>query len=104
MSLVAPEISIPSATKAQSRQSGFRNLRAAFGSRRKDSKFVAVEYLAPSGSGEPEVDTSGLDCRDVLEDPSISAFRPVVKRVWPLEKGMEAFRDRKEVSVIRLVN
>ena len=95
---------MPSTAKAQSRQSGFMSLRTAFGTRRKNSKFVVFEYLAPAGSGEPEVDTSGLDCRDVLEDPNIGAFRPVVRRVWPLEKGTEAFRDRKEVSVIRLVN
>lgn len=90
--------------RSQSRHSGLKGLRAAFSSRRKESKSVAFEYLASAGSGEPEVDTSGIDCRDALEEPCVSAFSPVVTNVWPLEKGMEAFRGQVGVSVIRLVN
>ena len=84
--------------------SGIKSLRAAFSSRRKDSKFVSFEYLPPTGCGEPEVDSSGVDCRDILEGPIMSAFRPVVEAVLPLEKGMEAFRGQHGVTVVRLVN
>jgi len=103
-SLVPPEASIASIAQSQARPSGFKNLRAAFSSRRKESKYISFEYLAPAGSGEPEVDGSGLDCRDVLEELSVTAFKPVVKNIWPLEKGMEAFRGRVGTSVVRLVN
>lgn len=106
MSLVSTDASVASSTQvsSNSRPSGFKNLRAAFASRRKESKYIAFECVAPAGSGEPEVDASGLDYRDVLEEPCISTFKPVVKNVWPLEKGMEAFRGRLGVSVVRLVN
>lgn len=95
---------MPSNTRSNNRHSGIKNLRSAFSSRRKDSKYISFEHLTAAGSGEAEVDTSGVDCRDALEEQSIGAFRPVVKNVWPLEKGMEAFRGRVGVSVIRLVN
>lgn len=104
VSIVPPEASMSANGQVHSRPSGIRNLRAAFSSRRKESKYIAFEYLSPTGSGEPGVDASGVDCRDALEEPCISTFRPVVKNIWPLEKGMEAFRGRMGVSVIRLVN
>ncbi|ORX36688.1 hypothetical protein BD324DRAFT_626824 [Kockovaella imperatae] len=88
------------------RTSGFKALRMAFANKRKDSKFISFEYLAPAGTGEPEVDASGMDCRDVLEDTAMVGFRPVVRDVFPLERGPEAFKPVKgpHVSVVRLVN
>ena len=104
ISLTPPDSSMSSSTSTQPRASGFKNIRSAFGSRRKDSKHISFQYLPPAGSGEPDVDTSGLDCRDVLEEECISSFMPVVKHIWPLEKGMEAFRGKIGTSVIRLAN
>ena len=103
MSLARPSTTPNKLTK---RPSGLRSLRAAFKSRRKDSKLVRIEYLAPAGSGEPEVDAGGMDCRDILDEPCMSSFRPVVRGVLPLERGMEAFTGKMGGGdeVIRLIN
>ena len=97
---------MPSNQPLHTRSSGLKALRAAFGSKRKDSKTIAFEYLPPGGTGEAEVDSSGLDCRDVLEEAAMITFRPVVRDVLPLESGVAAFKPRKvpEVTVVRLVN
>ncbi|KAK8864394.1 hypothetical protein IAR55_001642 [Kwoniella newhampshirensis] len=102
-----------------SRPSGMKTLRAAFGSRRKESKFISFEYLPPVASGEPEVDSSGMDYRDVMEEPCMAIFRPVVDVVIPFEKGAEAFgrggghgegdyqnieRAEGKVKVVRVIN
>ncbi|OCF42889.1 hypothetical protein I317_03240 [Kwoniella heveanensis CBS 569] len=78
VSTVKPETAFPSAPPhLTSRPSGLKTLRAAFtSSKRKESKFIAFEYLPPSGTGEPEVDTSGMDCRDVMEEPCMAIFKP----------------------------
>lgn len=104
MTTVPPSETLPPNVQVSTRSSGLKNLRAAFGSKRKESKFITVEYLPPAGSGEPEVDASGVDCRDVLEETGVGALRPVVRRVWPFEKGMEAFRPGVGGSVVRLIN
>lgn len=83
---------MPLRVRAASKPSGLKTLRAAFQSKRKDSKYIAFQYLPPAGSGEPELDASGLDLRDLLEEPCMSTFRPIVGDVWNFERGMEAFR------------
>jgi hypothetical protein len=93
---------MPPTIKAASKPSGLQTLRAVFTSRRKGSKFISFHHLVPAGSGEPEVDSSGMDCRDVLEEACMAVFRPVVRTAWPFEKGMEAFRSTGE-AVIRLI-
>ncbi|WWD17310.1 hypothetical protein CI109_101750 [Kwoniella shandongensis] len=100
-----------------SRPSGLKTLRAAFGSKRKESKFISFEYLPPVASGEPEVDSSGMDYRDVMEEPCMAIFRPMVDSVVPFEKGAEAFKRagkgsyetgegsvEGKISVVRLIN
>ncbi|WVW83910.1 hypothetical protein I302_105932 [Kwoniella bestiolae CBS 10118] len=117
----------PTTPTLTSRPSGLKSLKAAFGSsnsRRKDSKFVSVEYLPPTGSGEPEVDSSGMDYRDIMEEPCVAIFRPVlheyinrknsmmpggegerVKTVVNFEKGQEVFRrDWEGVRAVRVIN
>lgn len=103
MSLQAPDSSLPLDIRAAAKPSGLKTLRAAFSSRRKTSKFIAFQHLPPAGSGEPEVDSSGMDCRDVLEDPGMAKFRPVVRETVPFERGAEAFREPEE-TVVRLIN
>ncbi|OCF74644.1 hypothetical protein I204_05024 [Kwoniella mangroviensis CBS 8886] len=121
--------SSPTTPTLTSRPSGLKSLKAAFGgsnSRRKDSKFISVEYLPPTGSGEPEVDSSGMDYRDIMEEPCMAIFRPVipeyicrkhtsmvlggegdgkVKTVVNFEKGHEIFRrDWEGVRVVKVIN
>ena len=98
--------SMPSNQPLHPRSGGFKALRAAFGSKKKDARNVSFEYLSPGGTGEPEVDSSGMDCRDVLEEAAMVSFRPVVKDVFPLELGAEAFKPVKgpHVSIVRLAN
>ena len=86
---VRPTATTPN--KLVKRPSALNSLRSAFKSKRKDTKFVNVEFLPAAGSGEPEVDAGGMDCRDVLDEPCMSTFRPVVRGVLPFERGMEAF-------------
>lgn len=94
------------AKNATVKASGFKSLRMAFSNKRKDSKFINFVYLPPAGSGEPEVDTSGVDIRDTLEEATMDAFRPMVGQVLPFERGAEAFRWTKGQipAVVRLIN
>ncbi|OXG41780.1 hypothetical protein C359_03196 [Cryptococcus neoformans Bt120] len=94
-----------------SRPSGIKTLRTVFGSKRKDSKFISFEYVSPIGSGEPEIDASGMDCRDVMEEPCMATFRPVLEgesAVVPFERGAEVFKrqgwDECGVRVVRIIN
>lgn len=94
-----------------SRPSGIKTLRTVFGSKRKDSKFIAFEYVSPIGSGEPEIDASGMDCRDVMEEPCMASFRPVLEgenAVVPFERGADVFKrqgwDECGVRVVRIIN
>jgi hypothetical protein len=105
---------MPSSIQVQAKaNSGFKSLRAAFGSKRKDSKHISFEYLAPAGSGEPEVDASGMDVRDVLEEMSMGDYVPVLRgrgreKVVPFERGADVFRELPGMEgiggVVRLVN
>jgi hypothetical protein len=105
---------MPASIQVQAKPtSGFRSLRAAFASKRKDSKNISFEYVPPAGSGEPEVDGSGMDCRDVLEEIVLADLCPVMRgkgkeRVVPFERGMEVFREIPGIGevggVVRLVN
>ncbi|WVQ99409.1 hypothetical protein IAU59_006542 [Kwoniella sp. CBS 9459] len=132
VSIVKPETAFPSAPpQLSSRPSGIKTLRAAFTSKRKESKFIVFEYLAPSGTGEPEVDSSGMDCRDVMEEPCMAIFKPhlpenallsdqggmyggpqqhqqqqqEVKSVVHFERGAEVFkRNWRGYRVVRVIN
>ncbi|WRT66364.1 uncharacterized protein IL334_003319 [Kwoniella shivajii] len=119
---VKPDTNFSSQPQLISRPSGIKTLRAAFGSRRKESKFVQFEYLHPTGTGEPEVDTTGMDYRDVMEEPCMAIFKPhlpefisptkyssgsmeSLKGIVNFEKGYEVFkRDWEGVRVIRVIN
>lgn len=79
-----------------------KTLKAAFGSRKKDDKRIDFEYIPPTGSGEPAVDSSGVDCRDVLEESCMASFVPVVRTVVPFEKGAEVFKVNG--GVVRVIN
>ena len=58
--------------------------------------------MPPAGTGEPEVDASGEDCRDVLEQASVKSFRPVVGDIVPFERGAGVFTPYG--GVVRMVN
>jgi hypothetical protein len=103
VTLVDPSSINTSASPTHSRSSGFKTFKAAFGSRKKDEKRINFEYVPPTGSGEPAVDSSGVDCRDVLEESCMSTFVPVTPTVVPLEKGVEVFR-LKSGGVVRIIN
>lgn len=45
-----------------------------------------------------------MDIRDVLEEPTIVGFRPVVGRTVPLERGMDAFQGATEGVVVRIIH
>lgn len=49
------------------------------------------------------MDSSGVDCRDVLEEACMSTFVPVAATVVPLEKGVEVFKLKKG-GVVRIIN
>ncbi|GMK58320.1 hypothetical protein CspeluHIS016_0503520 [Cutaneotrichosporon spelunceum] len=72
-------------------------------------KNVSVSYIQPAGAGEPAVDASGLDYRDVLEEPVLGVLRPSVEEVVPFELGASVFTsrrnmDRLRVAVVQIVN
>ncbi|WWC61871.1 uncharacterized protein I303_104456 [Kwoniella dejecticola CBS 10117] len=124
----------PHESSKHSRPSGLKSLKAAFGSSRskqKDYKNINVEYLPAVGTGEPEVDSSGMDYRDIMEEPCMAIFRPHLpdsasikhnsslysgtdlnhndknqaKTIVHFEKGHEIFkRDWEGVRVIRVIN
>ena len=104
VTLVDPSTISTTVLPTHSRSSGFKTLRAAFGSKKKETKTINFEYLSPTGSGEPAVDSSGVDCRDVLEEACMSTFRPVVSCIRPLEKGGEVFKSLSGGGVVRIVN
>ncbi|KJE06032.1 hypothetical protein I311_00168 [Cryptococcus gattii NT-10] len=94
-----------------SRPSGIKTLKTVFGSKRKDSKFIVFEYVSPIGSGEPEIDASGMDYRDVMEEPCMAFFKPVLQgehAVVPFERGAQVFKrqgwDECGVRVVRIIN
>lgn len=102
-----PDLDLPAHMHAAVKPLGLRSLRAAFATRRKNSKFVQLNHVPPAGSGEAEVDASGLDIRDVLEEPCMASFRPPMPagEVWAFERGIEVFRgDGPGTAVIRIIN
>lgn len=105
ITLVPPEQAASTKPENIAKPSGLKSFRLAFKSNKKQTtKSISFEYLPPAGSGEPEVDASGLDIRDVLEEPTIVTFKPVVTRTVPLEKGMEAFQGLQEGVVVRIIH
>lgn len=68
------------------------------------------EDIKPAGDGEAEVDHSGQDTRDVLEQQAVTMYRPVVGEVVPLEKAPELFvykpgtEERLRANVVRIIN
>lgn len=109
VTLVPPEQSASASAKPENiaKPSGLKAFKAAFtssSSKRQASKTITFDYLPPAGSGEPEVDASGMDIRDVLEEPTIVTFKPVVSRTVPLEKGNEAFRGVPDGVVVRIIH
>jgi hypothetical protein len=100
---MADPSSITTTSPTHGRTSGFKTLRAVFRSKKKDVKMIQFEYLPLAGSGEPTVDSSGLDYRDVLEESCMSTFRPVVGEIVPLERGADVFKQRQG-GVVRLIN
>lgn len=106
ITLVPPEQAASAKPENIAKPSAMRSFRAAFSSsaKRQSSKTISFEYLPPAGSGEAEVDASGLDIRDVLEEPTIVTFKPVVTRTVPLEKGNEAFRGVPDGVVVRIIH
>lgn len=115
ISLVPPD---PAGTKPEDsppkRSKSLKNLRASFvgGRKHQNGRDVVFEYIHAAGAGEPEVDASGLDCRDVLEEPLMGMLRPVVDgQVVPFERGVKVFETMSRleglaggVRVVRLVN
>lgn len=72
-------------------------------------KHMTSIYVQPAGAGDAEVDTSGLDYRDVLEEPVLGVLHPAVGEVVPFEQGASVFsskrnNDRLMVTVVRIVN
>ncbi|WVR07044.1 hypothetical protein IAU60_004083 [Kwoniella sp. DSM 27419] len=102
VSTVRPESAFTSAPPGlSSRPSGLKTLRAAFGGKRKESKFIAFEYRAPAGSGEAEVDTAGMDYRDVMEEPCMAIFRPALPESIPTtHRGMDISQEAEVASVV----
>lgn len=75
----------------------------------KRAKILSALYVQPAGAGDPEVDTSGLDYRDVLEEPVLGVLHPAVAEVVPFERGASVFAsrrnmDRLRVAVVKIVN
>jgi hypothetical protein len=107
VSLVQPESALPASIAVQQRTSGFKTLKMAFKSKKKDAKHVNFEYIPPTGSGEPAVDSSGVDYRDVMEEECMNHFRPVLDHpAIFFEKARDAFvgGGREGSKVVRIVN
>lgn len=68
------------------------------------------EEIRPAGDGEAGVDLSGQDTRDVLEQQTVTMYRPVVGEIVPLEKAPELFvykpgtEERLRANVVRIIN
>jgi NADPH:quinone reductase-like Zn-dependent oxidoreductase len=72
-------------------------------------KSVSASFVQPAGAGDAPVDASGLDYRDVLEEPVLGVLHPAVAEVVPFEAGASVFAsrrnaDRLRVAVVRIVN
>lgn len=72
-------------------------------------KSLIASYVQPAGAGDAPVDASGLDYRDVLEEPVLGVLHPAVEEVVPFEQGASVFAsrrnlDRLRVAVVRIVN
>jgi hypothetical protein len=106
ITMVPPDETAHTKPENIAKPSGLKAFKAAFQSKKQANKqkSVGFEYLPPAGSGEAEVDSSGMDIRDVLEEPSIVDFRPVVSKTVPLEKGAEAFTGVPEGVVVRIIH
>ncbi|KLT40545.1 hypothetical protein CC85DRAFT_293189 [Cutaneotrichosporon oleaginosum] len=83
------------------------SLKSKLGLARK--KNLSTAYVQPAGAGDAPVDASGLDYRDVLEEPVLGVLHPVVNEVVPFEQGASVFAsrrnmDRLRVAVVRIVN
>jgi hypothetical protein len=72
---------------------------------------VHYAHVPVAGTGEAEVDTAGMDVRDVLEEPCMGSFRPSMplEGAWAFERGVEAFRVQvgdgaARTSVVRIIN
>ncbi|KAL1409095.1 hypothetical protein Q8F55_005919 [Vanrija albida] len=110
ISLASAEPSSAAAAAPPRAASGLANIKAAFSKAKKGQKNIKYTYVPPAGTGEPEVDASGLDTRDVLEEPVMAVLHPVVRHTVPLERGAEVFRwssdgvDRLGVSAVRIIN
>lgn len=68
------------------------------------------EEIRPAGDGEAEVDLSGQDTRDVLEQQTVSMYRPAVGAIVPFEKGPDLFvykpgtEEKLRANVVRIIN
>jgi hypothetical protein len=91
-------------------KSSLHALRRAF--IKKDKKAISYVHLAPGGA---EIDVSGQDTRDILEEPVMGRYQPKVGMVIPFERAPDAFSElaatvagrSKEESgsiVVRLMN
>ncbi|BEJ16802.1 hypothetical protein CspHIS471_0602030 [Cutaneotrichosporon sp. HIS471] len=72
-------------------------------------KTLSASYVQPAGAGDAAVDASGLDYRDVLEEPVLGVLHPAVGEIVPFELGASVFAsrrnmDRLRVAVVRIVN
>lgn len=100
ISLADEEVGSPTTIR---RSRSIKSFKSALGPRRR----INIDYIHPAGTGEPEVDSSGLDCRDVLEEMGmVGALRPRVDAVVPFERGPEAFAKpyRLGINVVRIIN
>jgi len=91
-------------------KSSLHALRRAF--IKKDKKAISYIHLTPGGA---ELDVSGQDTRDILEEPIMGQYQPKVGMVIPFERAPDAFSElaatvagrTKEESgaiVVRLMN
>lgn len=63
---------------------------------------INTAFIVPAGMGEPTVDTSGLDPRDIMECPAMANLVPTPTTVVPFERGPEVFA-RRQGGVVRIV-
>lgn len=91
-------------------KSSMHALRRAFV--KKDKKAISYIHLTPGGA---EIDVSGQDIRDILEESIMGEYQPKVGMVIPFERASDAFGElaatvagrTKEESgsiVVRLMN
>jgi len=63
---------------------------------------ITTTYVPAPGTGEPTVDSSGLDPRDVMEEEGMDGLAPVVGKIVPFERGAEVFTGHG--GVVRIIN